>query len=165
MNPSQANLLIAPFFFCRAMAGSRPPVPKATGPQWLRNAGVRLDEFARQAVLAPLPSPPPAPAGSAGVEGDAISPPATCRSRRWVELPGGVGQVDSISSSSAYAGSQACDPLKLCSAATCRLCSRPSLRGTQVKNNIFLFLAVMAHPSPSPKTTQKRHYSAKHKDT
>ena len=53
------------------MAGSRDPVPKATGPQWLRNAGVRLDEFAREAVLAPLPSPPPAPAGSAGAERDA----------------------------------------------------------------------------------------------
>ena len=66
------------------MAGSRPPVPKATGPQWLRNAGVRLDEFARQAVLAPLPSPPPAPAGSAAAEGDAT------RRRLVAEAKGGL---------------------------------------------------------------------------
>ena len=51
------------------MAGSQGPEPKKTGPAWMKNTAVRLDEFARQAALAPLP--PPAPAGSRGAEGDA----------------------------------------------------------------------------------------------
>ena len=53
------------------MAGPQGPVPKKTGPAWLCNTAVRLDEFARQAALAPLPPPPAAPAGSSGAEGDA----------------------------------------------------------------------------------------------
>ena len=53
------------------MAAPQGPVPKKNGPQWLRNAGARMDEFARQAALAPLPPPPAAPAGSRGAEGDA----------------------------------------------------------------------------------------------
>ena len=48
-----------------------PPKPKQSGPEWLRNAGARVDEFARQAALAPLPPPPAAPAGSSGAAGDA----------------------------------------------------------------------------------------------
>ena len=46
------------------------PQPKQNGPEWLRNAGARVDEFARQAALAPLPPPPAAPAGSVAAEGD-----------------------------------------------------------------------------------------------
>ena len=53
------------------MAVPQGPVPKKTGPVWLRNTALRLDEFARQAALAPLPPPPAATAGSSGAEGDA----------------------------------------------------------------------------------------------
>ena len=53
------------------MAGSQGPEPKKTGPAWMKNTAVRLDEFARQAALAPLPPPPAAPAGSSGAAGDA----------------------------------------------------------------------------------------------
>ena len=53
------------------MAAPQGPLPKATGPTWLRNAGARVDEFARQAALAPLPPPPAPPAGSLGAQGDA----------------------------------------------------------------------------------------------
>ena len=45
--------------------------PKHNGPEWLRNAGARVDEFARQAALAPLPPPPAAPAGSVAAEREA----------------------------------------------------------------------------------------------
>ena len=47
--------------FCR---GKKPPT--ATDPVWLRNSGVRVDEFGRQAVLASLPEPPPFPEDSEG---------------------------------------------------------------------------------------------------
>ena len=41
------------------MAPKRPPSPKRSGPEWLRNAGTRADEFARQAVWPEgLPRPP-----------------------------------------------------------------------------------------------------------
>jgi len=46
--------------------------PKQNGPEWLRNAGARVDEFARQAALAALPPPPAAPAGSVADEREAI---------------------------------------------------------------------------------------------
>ena len=42
-----------------SMAPKRPPSPKRSGPEWLRNAGTRADEFARQAVWPQgLPRPP-----------------------------------------------------------------------------------------------------------
>ena len=65
------------------MAAAQAPLPKATGPPWLRNAGALVDEFARQAALAPLPPPPAAPAGSRGAEGDAT--------RRRLLAEAGVG--------------------------------------------------------------------------
>ena len=43
------------------MAAERPPAPKAASPQWLQNAGVRADEFARQARVSALPPAPPPP--------------------------------------------------------------------------------------------------------
>ena len=49
-----------------AMAADRPPTPKAGGPAWLRNTGVRVDEFARQARLSTLPAPPGDPAEGTG---------------------------------------------------------------------------------------------------
>ena len=51
------------------MASDKPPVPKATDPQWLRNAGVRADEFARQARAKALPPAPPPPDGCMGDTG------------------------------------------------------------------------------------------------
>ena len=38
--------------------------PKTSDPPWLRNAGVRADEFAAQARAKNLPAPPPAPTES-----------------------------------------------------------------------------------------------------
>lgn len=38
----------------------------ASDPEWLRNAGVRADEFARQARAKALPPPPPPPEGFLG---------------------------------------------------------------------------------------------------
>ena len=75
-------LTAAAFFFC-AMLPVAGPVPKKNGPEWLRNTGARVDEFARQAALASLPPPPAAPAGSVADEGD------TTRRRRLAQA--GVG--------------------------------------------------------------------------
>jgi len=52
------------------MAFHKQPQPAASDPPWLRNAGVRADEFALQARLSALPPPPPPPEGSEGFERD-----------------------------------------------------------------------------------------------
>ena len=74
-------LTAAALFFCAMVLAG--PVPKKNGPEWLRNSGARVDEFARQAALASLPPPPAAPAGSVADEGD------TTRRRRLAQA--GVG--------------------------------------------------------------------------
>ncbi len=48
------------------MASGKTPPPKASDPEWLRNAGVRADEFARQARAKALPPAPSAPEGCVG---------------------------------------------------------------------------------------------------
>ena len=144
------------------MAGPQGPVPKKTGPVWLCNTAVRLDEFARQAALAPLPPPPAAPAGSRGAEGDAT--------RRRLLAEAGIGlNYQAVAAKSSPADlahlSLAARNATAASFAPQRhaawVLGRPCV---VLKKKYFPRLGCYIAPEPTDGNHSEIQYSAKHKD-